>query len=590
MVSNYDSIKRKVNLGVSKLDFLVGNTYLEVKTPLTTLNVKYGKNIKTKEVTPFSSTDRFTKHINELAGSLDKNERAIMLAVHQYEITERKEHLKSTNYELVKSTIDKAVSLTLTYEKDDGTTETETITNDDNNATAGKGKVTTKNITNPKTGDNVTTYIILGIISLLGLTITTISKKHLSKSLMAIALVSSIVLPLGVKADSDKISIVFNNTIKVREYTVTFNTNGGTEISSMKVVKGNKIEKPTHPQKDNYIFDNWYTDDTYTNKYDFDTPITEDTTIYAKFEIIRVCSTNKNITNLSSTTCSNNENVTLENETICKRALKLHEETCTKTGGYCQSAGYTESGSKGTNIITYGSCGTTGTLSSEDAFTCDVNGDGDFDEVIERFYYVSDYYNTSTKTFDNSTAVLIYYNNTQNELTCNGKGSYYSEASDIKEVDSSVTSSSNNYGPLTAIKYLPTTNQWSNVSLKSETRAIITENDLPTTSAGTLPTNFSYAGYAARFLTAKELMTACNLTQFSRGASLDNCIYTMENSKFASDSPYSYTMYLETTFQTDNNHAWVIRAQYSGISTEHVDSSQNGIRPVIEVPKSKISY
>ena len=240
MVSNYDSIKREVNLGVSKLDFLVGNTYLEVKTPLTTLNVKYGKNIKTKEVTPFSSTDRFTKHINELAGSLDKNERAIMLAVHQYEITERKEHLKSTNYELVKSTIDKAVSLTLTYEKDDGTTETETITNDDNNATAGKCKVTTKNITNPKTGDNVTTYIILGIISLLGLTITTISKKHLSKSLMAIALVSSIVLPLGVKADSDKISIVFNNTIKVREYTVTFNTNGGTEISSMKVVKSNK--------------------------------------------------------------------------------------------------------------------------------------------------------------------------------------------------------------------------------------------------------------------------------------------------------------------------------------------------------------
>ena len=32
-----------------------------------------------------------------------------MLTVHQYEITERKEHLKSNNYELVKSTIDKAI-------------------------------------------------------------------------------------------------------------------------------------------------------------------------------------------------------------------------------------------------------------------------------------------------------------------------------------------------------------------------------------------------------------------------------------------------------------------------------------------------
>ena len=95
MVKDYDTIKREVNLGISKLDFLVGNTYLEVKTPLTTLNVKYGSNIKTKSVTPFSATDRFTKHINELANSLEEHERAIMLTVHQYEITERKEHLKS---------------------------------------------------------------------------------------------------------------------------------------------------------------------------------------------------------------------------------------------------------------------------------------------------------------------------------------------------------------------------------------------------------------------------------------------------------------------------------------------------------------
>jgi len=109
MVSNYDSIKREVNLGISKLDFLVGNTYLEVKTPLTTLNVKYGNNIKTKEITPFSSTDRFCKHLNELAGSLQNHERAIMLTVHQYEITERKEHLKSTNYELVKKTLEDAM-------------------------------------------------------------------------------------------------------------------------------------------------------------------------------------------------------------------------------------------------------------------------------------------------------------------------------------------------------------------------------------------------------------------------------------------------------------------------------------------------
>lgn len=110
MVRDYKEIKREVKLGISKLDFLVGNTYLEVKTPLTTLNVKYGSNVKTKPVTPFSSTERFTKHINELANSLEEHERAIMLTVHQYEITQRKEHLKSTNYDLVKSTIENAIN------------------------------------------------------------------------------------------------------------------------------------------------------------------------------------------------------------------------------------------------------------------------------------------------------------------------------------------------------------------------------------------------------------------------------------------------------------------------------------------------
>ena len=110
---------------------------------------------------------------------------------------------------------DQAVSLTLTYEKEDGTTGTETITNDDNNGTtttddtSTTGEVKGATITNPKTGDNITIYIILGLLSLTGLVITTVSKKHLQKSLMAIALVSLVAIPLGVKADSDKFIISF---------------------------------------------------------------------------------------------------------------------------------------------------------------------------------------------------------------------------------------------------------------------------------------------------------------------------------------------------------------------------------------------
>ena len=110
MVSDYEDIRREVFLGISKLDFLVGNTYLEVKTPLTTVNVKYGASMKVKKVTPFSSTDRMVKHVKELAGSLQDHERAILLTVEQYEETERKPHLHSTHYEEVKTVMTDAVA------------------------------------------------------------------------------------------------------------------------------------------------------------------------------------------------------------------------------------------------------------------------------------------------------------------------------------------------------------------------------------------------------------------------------------------------------------------------------------------------
>ena len=66
---------------------------------------------------------------------------------------------------------------------------------------------------------------------------------------------------------------------------------------------------------------------------------------------------------------------------ICKRATVLHTEECKKTSTTydCSGAGYTTSGSKGTSTITYGNLGTNGTLSSGDAFDCDVNGDGEYD-------------------------------------------------------------------------------------------------------------------------------------------------------------------------------------------------------------------
>ncbi len=108
IVPDFDGVQREVNPGISKLDFKVGDTYPEVKTPLTTINVKYGKDIKTLPPKPFSSTDRMVKHLKELAGSIKNHEKAVFLQVFRYRITERKERLRSTRYEKVSQTFKEA--------------------------------------------------------------------------------------------------------------------------------------------------------------------------------------------------------------------------------------------------------------------------------------------------------------------------------------------------------------------------------------------------------------------------------------------------------------------------------------------------
>ena len=67
-------------------------------------------------------------------------------------------------------------------------------------------------------------------------------------------------------------------------HTVTFNSNGGTEIAPKEVVSGLKIEAPSTPTKKGFTFDGWYEEATLNTKFDFNTPITSNRTLYAKWE------------------------------------------------------------------------------------------------------------------------------------------------------------------------------------------------------------------------------------------------------------------------------------------------------------------
>ena len=270
-----------------------------------------------------------------------------------------------------------------------------------------------------------------------------------------------------------------------------------------------------------------------------------------------------------------------QNKIVCKRATTLHTEECTQkdTTNYCGGAGYTIAGSRGTTTITYGNLGTSGALTSGDAFDCDVNGDGVYDSNTERFYYVSDYYNTSTKAFESDTAVLIYYNNVSSGNS-NNKSTYAYDSS-----------GENWHGPRIAIKELPTTSQWSNISLKNTTRSISNESGSNTTTGGTTPSNFSYAGYATRLLTIEELRIATEnngIPTFQVGE-IDNFTYLLENTSFSNENNFAW--WLENVRSDNSRQAWSVNGYYRTVYGNTVeDISSTGVRPAIEVSKTNIEY
>ena len=72
----------------------------------------------------------------------------------------------------------------------------------------------------------------------------------------------------------------------VSTFTVTFNSQGGTSVSSQTVVANSTLTEPTKPTRSGYIFDGWYTDNKYTTKWIFGssgTKVTKDITLYAKW-------------------------------------------------------------------------------------------------------------------------------------------------------------------------------------------------------------------------------------------------------------------------------------------------------------------
>ncbi|NLL27393.1 MAG: T9SS type A sorting domain-containing protein, partial [Bacteroidales bacterium] len=91
----------------------------------------------------------------------------------------------------------------------------------------------------------------------------------------------------------------------VNTYTITFNSNGGSAVENATVNHGEKVTKPADPTKEGYTFAGWFSDVELQTAYDFETAVTSDLTLYAKWTV-----------NIYTITFNSNGGSAVENATV----------------------------------------------------------------------------------------------------------------------------------------------------------------------------------------------------------------------------------------------------------------------------------
>ena len=79
----------------------------------------------------------------------------------------------------------------------------------------------------------------------------------------------------------------FYAKLEINQYTITFNTHGGSAVPNETANHGGTVTKPADPTKTGTAFEGWYKESTYENSFDFSAEtITEAITLHAKWRVI----------------------------------------------------------------------------------------------------------------------------------------------------------------------------------------------------------------------------------------------------------------------------------------------------------------
>ena len=239
-------------------------------------------------------------------------------------------------------------------------------------------------------------------------------------------------------------------------------------------------------------------------------------------------------------------------------AESIHHEKCTvNTDTWCNKAG-----SVGyNNEMYYGQVGTPGVIAYGDAYECDVDDSGTYDND-ERFYVVN-------KTED--TVSLIWYGIT--------KASY-----DVNK---------SNKGPISALSYLPKDTEWKSEDLLTDD---LQNRRIQNASLANTNIYFTYTGTKTRLLTATELNNICginsSLDSSGKGVigELSSCNFLFESTRLATGSTSKLQgFWLENVQSTSNGIV------AGGDKLRRYANSKNvyndiGVKPVITVSINRIEY
>lgn len=104
------------------------------------------------------------------------------------------------------------------------------------------------------------------------------------KIFLGLFTISAIVCLASCKTDKNDDPNKDKPVEEVTEYTVTFDSRGGSSVASQTINRGSKVTEPAAPTKDDYIFNGWYKDSECNYLWEFDEDVvTGNVTLYAKW-------------------------------------------------------------------------------------------------------------------------------------------------------------------------------------------------------------------------------------------------------------------------------------------------------------------